>query len=283
MATFTKSLFLATSALGLASLFAGSAQAASITGATLGGGTSLIYCSNGTNTFASGSALGSCSIDQALTGSAASPGGNVELNATSETGGGIGTATTLTGNLNGKAITLSSLTAADWNVFGTKWMAELIGKATNNATPNQTLVNTAYTAFAGAGGFNRFSDPNISYVNQDDVSGLVSIGLAGHINATDIIKAALPNALKPLVPNNFQVSEIVKYTYDGVTDYLWSFNATDSGLVEIGDGKSHSGNYEVSFRGELPPKVPPTQSVPEPASVLGLMAVGSLIASRKRK
>jgi hypothetical protein len=276
MAKFTKSLFLATSALGLASLFAGSAQAGSITGATPGGGTSLVYCSNGTNTFKSGTELGSCTLDQALAGSATSPGGNIELNATSETGGGISTATTLTGNLNGTAITLSSLTAADWGVFGKQWMAELLQKAIGlSAAP--TIVNTAYTMFGNMGGFNRFSDPNISYVNQDDVSGLVSIGLAGHLNATDIVKAALPNSLKSLIPNNFQVSEIVKYTYDGVTDYLWSFEATNSGLVEAGDKVSHSGNYEVSFQGK------PVEKVPEPATVLGLMAVGSLMASRKRK
>ena len=277
MAKFTKSLFLTASALGLASLFAGSAQAGSITGATLSGGTSLVYCSNSTNTFANGT-LGSCSIDEALAGSATSPGGNIELNATSETGGGIGTATTLAGNLNGKAITLSSLTTADWSVFGKQWMAGLLKEAIGlDAAP--TVVNMAYAQFSTMGGFNRFSDPNISYVNQDDVSGLVRIGLAGHLNATDIIKAALPAAMKSLIPDNFQVSEIVKYTYDGVTNYLWSFDATASGLVEIGDGKSHSGNYEVAFQGKLPP----TESVPEPASVLGLMAIGSLIASRKRR
>ncbi len=129
----------------------------------------------------------------------------------------------------------------------------------------------------------RFSDPNISYVNQDNATGEVSIGLAGHFNAASLLPSAfsmfLRNEYKGVNAKPIQISEIVKYTYDGVTDYLWSFEATNSGLVEAGDGVSHSGNYEVAFQG----KVPPTESVPEPASILGLMAVGSLIASRKRK
>lgn len=280
MAKFTKSLFLATSALGLASLFAGSAQAASITGATLGSSDYKLYCANATNTY---DCTGSGSADSVLAGDATSPGGNVELRAASDSA--FGSAVTLAGTLNGEAITFSSLTKSDWDVFGKKWLTQLMLKYTTITGITET--NNAY--YAGLSDTNkaRFSDPNISYVNQDDATGKVSIGLAGHFNAASLLPSvfsmSLRNEYKGTNAKPIQISEIVKYTYDGVTDYLWSFEATNSGLVEIGDGKSHTGNYEVAFEGKLPPKAPPTESVPEPASVLGLMAVGSLIASRKRK
>jgi len=274
MVKFNKTLLLTASTLGLASLFAGSAQAGSITGASVSG-SSLTYCSDGTNTF-----TGGCTLDEALAGDLASPGGNIELNAVSETGDGIGTATTLTGDLNGTNITLSSLTTSDWYdgeapaAWALSWYAAMIEEATGGALVGHTA---SFGMFAGQGGLNRFSDPNVSYVNQDETSGVVSIGLAGHLDASAMIKAAIPS-MALMVADSVQISEIVKYTYDGVTDYLWSFSAEDSGQVESSDGVSHSGTYEVAFEGKLPP----SESVPEPATALGLMAVGALAAARKR-
>jgi hypothetical protein len=269
MAKFTKSLFLATSALGLVSLFAGSAQAASVTGASVSDASdSLVYCADATNTFV-------CNADPAsvLTGDASSPTGNVELRSSSDST--FGAPVTLDVTLdNGTQVQLSSVNATDWAVFGQKWFAQLLNKYTYLSGVSET-ANPYYSALTNTQKA-RFSDPNISYVNQDDETGKIKIGLAGHLDAREMIVAALGPALSKLVkPGAVQISEIVKYTHDGVTDYLWSFDATASGLVESGDKVSHSGNYEVAFR--------PTESVPEPASVLGLMAVGSLIASRKRK
>jgi hypothetical protein len=277
MAKFTKSLFLAASALGLASLFAGSAQAGSITGATPGSSDYKLYCADATNTY---DCTGSDSdADSVLAGDATSPGGNVELRAASDTT--FGPAVTLAGTLNGEAITFSSLTKSDWDVFGKKWLTQLMLKYTTISGITET--SNSYYALLTDANKARFSDPNISYVNQDDATGEVSIGLAGHFNAASLLPSTfsmfLRNEYKGVNAKPIQISEIVKYTYDGVTDYLWSFEATNSGLVEAGDEFSHSGNYEVAFQG----KVPPTESVPEPASILGLMAVGSLIASRKRK
>ncbi|WP_413200001.1 NF038130 family PEP-CTERM protein, partial [Nostoc piscinale] len=74
--------------------------------------------------------------------------------------------------------------------------------------------------------------------------------------------------------------EIVKYTYNGQTDYLFSFLATDSGLTEKSDGISHSGNYEVTFQGLVPIK--PSQSVPEPSVVLGILGVAGIVATQRK-
>jgi hypothetical protein len=67
-----------------------------------------------------------------------------------------------------------------------------------------------------------------------------------------------------------QVSEVVKYSYDGgnQTGYLYSFKATPSNLVALDDGRSHSGNYEVTFQGAKP--------VPVPAGFVGIALAGAI-------
>lgn len=264
---------------------------------TIGGAADVIkYQSNGTNTIR----CDACAVDPLLVGNASNPGGNVELFASSETVGFTSTPTTLEGTLNGTSIILSSLTAADWNGdFGfnaSDWFNALLSQA---LTPiGTTLLGSSnpFQLFAATSIRERFSDPNISYINQD-ASGMVSIGLAGHFDVAGILRQALATSLQRnstllgalraglglrsgtatqvatrLLNPSVQASEIVKVTYGNqVPQYLYSFTATPSGLVEIRDGVSHSGNYEVSFQGQLPP----TTSVPEPASVLSLLAVGA--------
>jgi len=117
--------------------------------------------------------------------------------------------------------------------------------------PSQTLFST----FLLAGGLQRFSDPNISYVNQDNQTGLIKIGLAGHLNAAPLLG----------LPGTIQASELVKVNYNGqASQYLYSYKATNSGLTSKDGTNSHTGNYEVSLQGELPPK-----PVPEPAMAIG--------------
>ena len=156
-------------------------------------------------------------------------------------------------------------------------------------TANTTLSNNAYSlawnAFNIGGGLQRFSDPNISYVNQDDSTGDIKIGLAGHLDATPLLFKGLNDAQKTNL-NRFrapskagtpiQASEVVKYTYNGTTNYLYNFFATASKLTAADDGKSHNGNYEVGFDGVAP------APVPEPSTILGLMAIGGLFGAAKR-
>ncbi|KAF3889053.1 MULTISPECIES: NF038130 family PEP-CTERM protein [Nostocales] len=144
------------------------------------------------------------------------------------------------------------------------------------------VYNAAWGMFNTDSGLARFSDPNISYVNQD-ATGLIKIGLAGHYDATSLlfsgVDQTLINSLRD--PNKvgtpIQASEIVKYTYDGKTDYLYSFNATNSGLVSDDSTKSHNGNYEVSIQGK-----PPVKSTPEPSVMLGMLVVGGMFATQRK-
>jgi hypothetical protein len=272
-----KFTYIALGASLLANLCVAPAFAASLINPTLGGVKDVIlYDANGTNTFVNPNA----SLASILTGNASSPGGNVELFASSEQpGGNFNTLTTLSGTLNGTAMTLSSLTATDWDGFGLQWFGQFLTTGLNaqGQAARANLGDAAlYGQFVQAGGRQIFSDPNLSYVNQDDTTGEVSIGLAGHFNAYSQVAARIPTLASLLRPD-FQASEIVKVLYgDAPAQYLWSFSATPSGLTEVSDGMSHSGNYEVRFQGRLPDH--PPASVPEPATVLGLVIVGGLLA-----
>jgi hypothetical protein len=274
--------------VGASAIATGAASAASITNATIGGTAAsdyLVYGVSGNNTVVIPN--NPTNVQSVLDGNAGSPTGNVELRASSEQSGFDFTKnTTLSGNLGGRSITLSSLTAFDWfgaglntayreNNLANKWFNDFITQAGYGAFVGSGFAASMYNSFLSMGGFQASSDPNISYVNQNDNTGVVSIGLAGHKD----LKAAYgsnPNfgGFATLLPNGFQASEVVKYTYDGKTDYLYSFFATDSGLEALDTVKSHSGNYEVSFQGA---------SVPEPSTMLGLMTVGGLFAATKRK
>lgn len=236
---------------------------------------------------------GSC--DTAAT---CAPGGNVELFANSEQlnnadFNSYNKVTSLTGTIGGKNITLSSLTAADWNstvsggmTLGEAWFnSALNANGLSSVLGNQTLYNNLWQSFNINNGRQRFSDPNISYVNQDATTNLIKIGLAGHYDATNLLLAGLTpneqllfNSMRD--PNKaslpIQASEIVKYNYNGISSYLYSFNATPSGLSAADDGISHTGNYELLLAGL------PVEKVPEPSLLIGLIGVGGLLFSKRQ-
>ncbi|MDY7016071.1 MAG: NF038130 family PEP-CTERM protein, partial [Cyanobacteriota bacterium] len=122
-------------------------------------------------------------------------------------------------------------------------------------------------------GFQRSSDPNVSYITTSGSNLL--IGLAGHYDAKAFYASTL-GPLAGLIADGFQVSEVVKVNYGGVEELLYSFNATQSGSINaagtFADGRSHTGNYEVSL----------TASVPEPSIVLGLMGLGGFFVARRK-
>jgi hypothetical protein len=101
--------------------------------------------------------------------------------------------------------------------------------------------------------------------------------------------AALDNALFAMslkaftTGNPFQVSEVAKVTYNGQTDYAFSFAAIDSGAIagdrnKVNDKTSHTGLY--TWVKTLPP---PSTKVPEPTAMLGLIAVSGLAMQHKRR
>lgn len=292
MTGFVNKLALATSlALGMTAIGSASAFAGTLTNPQFGGtaaGDYLSYCSNGSSTYAGPTCTDSLST--ILSGNSSAPGGNIELAKSSEQAGfDFSKNTTLTGTIGGKDIVISSLTQADWmtdmgngKTLLSQWLDDAFLAHSVNLSP--ALKPFVQAAFVQNNGMQIFSDPNISYVNQDNATGEISIGLAGHLNASNMLKAALGNnpLLSSFVPPTVQASELVKVIYDnGPAKFLYSFKATASGQANnlgVGaDGVSHNGNYEVKLAGV------PVTSVPEPSTMLALMAVGGLVASKKRK
>ncbi|PSB20161.1 PEP-CTERM sorting domain-containing protein [Phormidesmis priestleyi ULC007] len=301
------SRFAITSAIVTASAIMGTpAFAGTLSGATIGGTQPtdyLIYDANNTNTFEV--AKTPANLAKVLGGNSTSPTGNVELAASSEKPGFNFTKnTSLTGTIGGKAITISSLTKDDWNsayngtTFGQSWFNQAMTQNGFGSLAGTSDGVQVFNIFKTYGGFERFSDPNISYLNQNDTTGEIQVGLAGHLNANSLITKSLDAYLAGLTGNSaatqqskvkitglknqlgastIQASEVFKYTYNGVTDYGYGFSATKSNLVEKSDGISHSGNYEIKIKGVAPPK-----HVPEPSTLMGLVGLGSLLAFKRR-
>ena len=300
MKSAIKKLLLATSiAAGMGGIVSAPAFAGSLTNASIGGSAAndyYVYDSDGTNTFITDKTAGN--VQKVLGGNATNPTGNVELAASSEESGfNWSKNTALTGEIGGQDITLSSLTFDDWTtaddngvMFAQRWFNDALtangfGSLLSGGFIETMAYNQAFSKFSSGEGFQRFSDPNISYVNQDDSTGLISIGLAGHFDATDMLMQSLNSFEQGMVnqfrdPNKIgtpmQASEVVKVNYNGVTDYLYSFTATKSGLIEKGDGRSHNGNYEVTLAGVTP------ESVPEPSVMLGLLTVAGMFVSQRK-
>jgi hypothetical protein len=300
-----KSLFIGASVFASFGAIAHPAVAGSLTNVSISGTAPyLTYDANQTNTFKVDNTA--ANLTKVLSGNINSPTGNVELFSNSES---LNNAafkdytgvTSLTGKIGGQDITLSSLTIADWNTsssgktLGQRWFDETLS-ANGFSNFVGTSSATLYSIFDQYGGLQRFSDPNISYVNQDNTTGLISIGLAGHLNATPLLLQSVDaflidpkvskssklfvNSLRSmLAPAQIQASELVKYTYNNQIGYLYSFKGVKSNLVEKGDGVSHSATYEVSLQG-IPPAKP--KSVPEPSMLLGLIGLGGLFTAKRK-
>lgn len=288
MKTLLKSL--SVGVLSLASLGAianAPVSAASLTGASIGGsdpGDYYVYDVSGSNTFETVSNL--ANVQKVLDGNASSPTGNVELAASSETATFDFTKnTTLEGNIGGKSLVLSSLTYSDWfgasDAYGASnlantWFNSLLTAAAQGGVLTEVKKASAYDKFFKLKGFERTSDPNISYVNQNDDTGLVSIGLAGHLNLIDAYGLSTISEFAGLLPPTLQASEVVKYTYDNnQPGYLYSFKATNSGLVSNDGTNSHNANYEVTFQGARP--------VPVPAAFVGIAIAGAIGALKLKR
>lgn len=257
-------------------------------------------------------------LNTLLQGTSSSPGGNIELFASSESVTlqqflASNARTSITGTVAGKDLTVSSLTAADWfgpslniaysaNTFATTWFNAFYDNAGLASSENSIktgmylktgdkswltktsaqIREVAYNNFLSdqVKGFQRSSDPNISYITTSGSDLL--IGLAGHYDAKAFY-APILGSYGQFIKDGFQVSEVVKVKYGDTEKLLYSFSASKSGLVNAAgvgaDGKSHSGNYEVSLTGVVPP---PQKSVPEPSTMLALIGVGGFMASKRK-
>ncbi len=255
-------------------------------------------------------------------GDQAAPKGNVELFANSENGtyddpSSVGafrtvTRTSFSGSLQSVPITVSSVNGNDWFTTTSSTFDNSYAGAANNDTLARKWFNdflTTYTfdtILTNAGvsaptiamerlalynvvltqqhGFARLSDPNVSYVNQDDVSNIVSLGLAGtsgylknNLLAYIAIDPLLTTGQKASVAAQLSsltidASEMVKVDYNGNSQYLYGFIAGSTSLTTTDPTESYNQNFEVSFQG-----------IPEPAT-LGVLslALGALLRRRTR-
>ncbi len=317
-----KHLLLSSSlAIGLGAFGSLPAWAASLTGASVSGA-HLTYGVTGNSTAITGN--NAPNWQAALDGL-----GNVELGGMtgSPNTADFNQAITLTGNVDGFEVIISSLTATDWfgagnttTAYGNDDLANtwfdaalaaygitdagiqaavsglaysqtlaqtgnpiLAGMAANIAASQAPTTASLFDRFLAGNGFARFSDPNVQSVASNGSGGL-DIVLAGHYDATPQLFSFLNSTelavVAAIIGGPVQASELVKVSYRGQSYYSFGFTATQSGVVDPLDGVSHAGNYLLTA--QLPAESDPV-AVPEPATVLGLLTLGGVMAATKRK
>jgi hypothetical protein len=197
-------------------------------------------------------------------------------------------------------VSVSSVTRADWAIFADQWLDGFLA-----ANPE---INTIWTGLSPADqktlkfflkrtGLSRSGDPNIGAVTLDEAKGSIELALVGHLDLKPRIKAGqykMGNRLfdgflfqeSKNINGPILASEVAKLTVDGKTYYAYSFNPTPSGIVASDDQESYTGIYRydplITLTPNTPPTTPPTQSVPEPTAIGGLLLLGCLMATRRR-
>jgi hypothetical protein len=237
------------------------------------------------------------------------PGGNIELG---DVDANVwAAASTLTGQSGTfGTITLSSLTLADWQTVvaapGVSLAAQYISEAIEancGEPPSAPVLAASVACFLNGTAATcgvaivpppaeRASDPNIAYANTD-ANGQMEIGLAGALNAADLLPPGFVCPNNGQAPSELRLSEVVKFNASWATDaqyqdqYLYSFNATASGVTTDDPTQSYDAIYEVEPVLPIVPIVPPA---PVPAvsalglagGAAGLLAVG-LAGLRRRR
>lgn len=211
-------------------------------------------------------------------------------------------ATTLSGTFAaGDAITLSSLTEADWTpAFCEQWITDITsGNGVSLTTGQVTTICVSLLASPQLL-LKQASNPNISYVSKN---GSVRIGTATLFNASPVLKGIAAAAGIPpnAVPDVVQFSEPVKVTYEGETSILY---CADNGSIaqsnqwandlscNFNDKPdlakqfcSHSGNCEIVIDIAAPPPpapVPAVSALGLAGGAAGLLAIG-LAGLRRRR
>ena len=264
MARLLKKLLASASVIaGMSGVFGAPAMAATMTTANVNG-PHLIY---GINTDGNTDHTTGISALEALN----THGANVELSGTRAHNRAVDmkNATTLTTEFNdGSTLVFSSLTNDIWLGSATKkgydsflqqwfyeaWESSESGLASwlsNVPAPGMTDKVIAFNIFKDNNMYERFSDPNVESVTKNGDS--VSFDLSGHLNYED----------------NYgwlKISEVVM-----VNDKIfYAFgDAVRSGVRDVDEQGSHDGIY--------------TFQIPEPSAVLGIIAIGGMVAATKRR
>jgi hypothetical protein len=229
--------------------------------------------------------------------------GNVELDDNIDSGWANATPSTLTANFNdGRSIMFGSVGKGDWDGgLAAAWTNKAYTTYANifnqfNLTSGSAVLGAINTTFASKNIFQRLSDPNIAYVTGD--SGEFTFGLAGHNTLASGLKMTAPvrssyssgftdtlayNAALAQYNafNSMVASEVVKYSLDGGVNWNFAYsfgeNSYASGVVDKGDGFSHTRNFEFTVGTRE------VADVPEPSTLLGLAAIGGLVVAAKRR
>jgi len=152
---------------------------------------------------------------------------------------------------------LSNLLLTDWTNNSNALVHNYITNAGNSVgitlnTPQLDAATNYFLNHQVAPGINVWqlaSNPSIATINL--VDGHIVVGQDGLLNPANY----LTGLLGVTAPTNAQASEVVKVTYNGSSQYLYSFSATDTGY-KTGDGtQSYNGRYT-------------DQTVPEPTTLL---------------
>ena len=189
--------------------------------------------------------------------------------------------TTMEVTFNGGAVaTLSNLLLSDWTNDSEALARSYITAAGNSVgitlTTSELNDATSYflTKFAvpGIEVWRLASDPNIATI--DLVNGQIKVGLDGLLHPTSFLNTLFLGA-GVTVPagKDAQASEVVKVTYNGSSQYLYSFSATETGYQTTDGTQSYNGRYT-------------DQTVPEPTTLLmlglGFIGLGYMHRHNKR-
>jgi hypothetical protein len=209
---------------------------------------------------------GGSTLEQVLQGQPGAPGGHVELNSIANSTYDFTKFTSLSGTLNGKDFLVRSTTQDDWFSNNNQLTRHFLTSAlqTNGFDPKflqpdnfDILVDT----FINRGGPQRFADPNITYVLADDATGDLTLGMAGTLNASNLLKAFFSGVVDPAdIPDVVQVSEVAYVAYNnpgyffasgGAVDPFGTSgqSANDFGLIPGCDGGAADGLFDYPEAG----------------------------------
>ncbi len=158
------------------------------------------------------------------------------------------TITTMTVNFtNGTVASLSNLLLSDWTDNSDALVHSYITAAGNSVgkTLTTSQLDAATTYFlthegvpgSGINVWQLASNPSIATIKL--VNGQIIVGQDGLLNPGNY----LTHLLGVTAPTNAQASEVVKVTYNGNSQYQYSFSATPTGYATA-DG-SYNGRYQV--------------------------------------
>ncbi|MBD1851537.1 NF038130 family PEP-CTERM protein [Leptolyngbya sp. FACHB-711] len=217
------------------------------------------------------------------------PTSNVELWASTENPtANVGFSSTL-GKYN---VTVQSVTAADWAVFGNQWLTDFLASSAQ-ITQMWSMLTLSQQRDARSSllslGLPSSGDPNVGSLTLDSLTGQLKLDLIGHLDLRPRILArqystgntTWDNILLRFAGRTqsaIQASEIAKVTIGKDTYYAYSFNATSTGVSTNDGSESYTGRYTWTKT-----LAPSPKSTPEPSVIGSLIVAGGLVASRKLK